>query len=135
MKRCLALALIPLALFVAGVLMFAPSESKEPRTSLEVMGAFVYHLDKGNFGKACGLYADEARATVEMCSEGFIYTAGQHMGFFGVDPFDGARISPSSEKIISETRVSYEIVTDVIPPATATLEKQDSGRWRIVSIR
>jgi hypothetical protein len=107
---------------------------EQGRTPLEVMGAFVYHVDHGNFGKACGLYADDIRGTVENCSAGFVQNAAFGMIFGGADPYDGCRIVPGSQKQVDETTVTFQIETDVIPPLAVTVELQPSGRYRITKI-
>ncbi len=110
------------------------SSSGDVRGPLEVAAAFVYHIDRGNFGKACGLYAPDARVDIETCSEGFVVNAAQAMMFGGFDVFEGARLVPGSRVDNPDGTVTFKIETDEIPPARLTLELQASGRWRISGI-
>lgn len=131
----LALASSACALTLAFFTLTSGTEEPEPRGALEVAGAFVYHIDHGNFGKACGLYAQDARVDIEGCSEGFVFNVSQAMMFLGEDIYDGARIVPGSRVDVDEDTVSFVIVTDLIEPATLTVERQPSGRWRITEIK
>ena len=123
------------ATVMAFVYLAAPrTGSDDLRSPTEVMGAFVYHLDRGNFGKVCGLYDQDVRgSSVESCSHGFIFNAGQNMAFFGVDIFDGAELLPGYEEI-GETKRVYRIKTRELPPVDVTLEKQDNGRWSVTKV-
>lgn len=131
--------LAALAAAVAGalVLAFQPFSSDGPhvRSPLDVVGAFVYQLDHGNFGKACGLMSQKARrGKVEDCSAGLAYNAGVNMVFFGGDIFDGMTVVPGSQKQLDDGSVTFKIKSDLIPPVLVTVAKQDNGRYRITKI-
>ena len=129
----------PLGLLACGIAvavgLAVSNNSADVRSPLDVVGAFAYQLDKGNFGKACGLYAQDVRGPdVESCSQGFVFTAGQNMMFFGVDPFDGAHVVPASEVIVDDDTHTYMLKTSVLPPVKVTVELQENGRWRITKV-
>lgn len=103
------------------------------RTPREVVGAFVYHLERGNFGKACGLMADEARATVDNCSSGFVYNTAVQMLLGGADPFAGATLLPGS-RTKDDGSIVYRIKTEMLPAVDVTVAKRPTGRYRITRI-
>ena len=130
-----ALAFVLLAVCLnVSVLATTRDSGDEVRSPLEVIGAFAYHIDHGNFGKACGLYADEYRGPVETCSQGFVMNGGGQMAMMGVDPFDACRVVPGSGKQIDDETWTFNIVTAAGIEVTATLSLRASGRWRITDI-
>ena len=131
--KYLALGAAVAVLVAASVFALRP-DSTDVRSPREVIGAFVYHLDKGNFGKACGLMTDEFRGYVEDCSSGFIYNAGIGMAFSGVDIYDGASLLPGVEEFTDGKSFAYRIKTTALPPVEVLVVKQESGRYRIARI-
>jgi hypothetical protein len=109
------------------------SGSTEMRGPTEVMGAFVYHIERGNFGKACGLMTAETAGPIDACSSGFVFNAGQNMTFFGIDIFAGAKLLPGSVTK-ADGSIVYRIKTTALPPVKVTVKQQESGRYRIVGI-
>src|SRR5574337_1281715 len=136
MKKYLAsAALIGAAVAVAVMLAVTGDKDNGIRSPLEVAGAFVYHLDHGNFGKACGLYADSYRGgSVERCSASFVYSSAVPLAFWGVDLFDGMHVVAHPPVDNPDGTVSFKVASDAIAPTRITLRENAEGRWRIVKI-
>lgn len=132
-------AVAGIAALVAGVavLAFQPFQrTYDVRTPLDVVGAFAYQMDHGNFGKACGLMSQKYResASVQPCADGLTFNAGINLGFWGVDIFDGLHVVPNSHKVNKDGSESYAIESKVVPATRVTVAKQANGRYRIVKI-
>lgn len=131
--KYLALGAAVAVLIASAVFLLRPDN--DVRSPREVMGAFVYHIDRGNFGKACGLMSDEFRGDLESCSQSFVFNAGMQMGMAGVDVFDGASLLPGVEEMTDGRSYEYRIRTDAIPePVTVLVQRQENGRYRIARI-
>lgn len=131
-------AIVAFAAFIAATAIagvaYLPGDGPNVRSPLEVVGAFVYHVDHGNFGRACGLYADMTPKLVEDCSAGFVQNAAFGLMFAGVDMYDNTHIVPLTGKQVDDDTYTVKIASDAITPVTVTVERQESGRWRIAGI-
>ncbi len=134
MKKYLAVVAVVAAAIVAIIGFVGPEGSDDVRSPRDVVGAFVYHIDHGNFGKACGLMSDELRGDLEECSSGFVFNAGSQMAFFGVDVFDGATLLPGRVQVTDESFVYRIRTTALVTPVEVLVEKRPTGRYRITRI-